>query len=107
MMVESTDSLKIDLSIILPTLNEVESVSVTLSVLEDLLQGVAFELIVVDDDSTDATAEEATATAQAHHQNTTAMFSLLRAGPRPADERWVGKNWACTCAMQGVQSEWV
>ena len=41
MMVESTDPLKIDLSIILPTLNEVESVPVTLSVLEELLQGVA------------------------------------------------------------------
>ena len=52
-MVESTDPLKIDLSIILPTLNEVESVPVTLSVLEELLQGVTFELIVVDDDSSD------------------------------------------------------
>ena len=55
MMVESKDPLKIDLSIILPTLNEVESVTVTLSVLEELLQGVAFELIVVDDNSSDGT----------------------------------------------------
>ncbi|MEE3122259.1 MAG: glycosyltransferase [SAR324 cluster bacterium] len=47
--------MKVDLSIILPTLNEVESVPVTLSYLEKLLEAVDFELIVVDDDSTDGT----------------------------------------------------
>ena len=34
-------------------------------------------------------------------------FDLLQAGPRPNGERWVGKNWARTRAMQQVQAEWV
>ena len=95
-------------TVIIPAFNEAGNIGPCLaSVLCSLPPCQNWRVVVVDDDSTDATAEEATATAQAHHQNTTAMFSLLRAGPRPADERWVGKNWACTCAMQGVQSEWV
>ena len=54
-VVERKGFLKVDLSIILPTLNEVESVPVTLSHLEKLLEAVDFELIVVDDDSSDGT----------------------------------------------------
>ena len=54
-VVERKGFLKVDLSIILPTLNEVESVPVSLSYLEKLLEAVDFELIVVDDDSTDGT----------------------------------------------------
>jgi hypothetical protein len=34
-------------------------------------------------------------------------FTLLDAGPRPAGERWVGKNWACSVAVEQLQSEWV
>ena len=55
MVLERKGFLKVDLSIILPTLNEVESVPVTLSYLEKLLEAVDFELIVVDDNSTDGT----------------------------------------------------
>jgi cellulose synthase/poly-beta-1,6-N-acetylglucosamine synthase-like glycosyltransferase len=36
-----------------------------------------------------------------------ARFALLDAGPRPAGERWVGKNWACSRAMEQVDSDWV
>jgi hypothetical protein len=34
-------------------------------------------------------------------------FQLLQAGSRPTDQRWVGKNWACTQAAQQIQSEWL
>jgi len=30
-----------------------------------------------------------------------------RPGPRPVGERWVGKNWACSRAMEQVMSAWV
>lgn len=59
-------------------------------------------LVVVDDDSSDATAELARAAAEGESR-----FVLLAAGPRPPGERWVGKNWACHRATQGLNSDWV
>ncbi|MFZ9464243.1 MAG: glycosyltransferase family 2 protein, partial [Vulcanococcus sp.] len=56
-------------------------------------------------ESSDATTAVALAAAQA--SAAPARFSLLAAGPRPAGERWVGKNWACSQAMEQVQSPWV
>ena len=90
MMVESTDSLKIDLSIILPTLNEVESVSVTLSVLEELLQGVAFELIVVDDDSSDGTWQK--------------VLEISRNDPKIRLVRRVHRKGLSTAIMEGFMA---
>jgi hypothetical protein len=63
-------------------------------------------VLLVDDGSSDATAAIATATAAASGADA-ARFTLLEAGPRPSGERWVGKNWACTRAMEQVQSDWV
>ena len=90
MMVESTDSLKIDLSIILPTLNEVESVPVTLSVLEELLQGVAFELIVVDDDSSDGTWQK--------------VLEISRNDPKIRLVRRVHRKGLSTAIMEGFMA---
>ncbi|WP_254927350.1 glycosyltransferase [Cyanobium sp. T1B-Tous] len=59
-------------------------------------------LVVVDDDSGDATADLAQAAAAGDPH-----FVLLQAGPRPPGERWVGKNWACHRACQGLDSDWV
>ena len=90
MMVESTDSLKIDLSIILPTLNEVESVPVTLSVLEELLKGVAFELIVVDDDSSDGTWQK--------------VLEISRNDPKIRLVRRVHRKGLSTAIMEGFMA---
>ena len=90
MMFESTDSLKIDLSIILPTLNEVESVPVTLSVLEELLQGVAFELIVVDDDSSDGTWQK--------------VLEISRNDPKIRLVRRVHRKGLSTAIMEGFMA---
>jgi len=61
-----------------------------------------WSLLVVDDDSSDATAELARAAAAGNPG-----FALLPAGVRPAGERWVGKNWACHRASEQLDSDWV
>ncbi len=50
-------SIQAELSIITPTLNERENIGALLSALEHALEGLEWELIVVDDDSNDGTAE--------------------------------------------------
>ena len=95
------------LTVVIPAYNEAENINVCLeSVLSSTPPCVEWQVLVVDDESSDATAELAAASA-AHLPHTSAGFSLLSAGPRPAAERWVGKNWACTRAMEQVHSDWV
>ena len=95
------------LTVVIPAYNEAENIALCLeSVLSSTPPCVEWQVLVVDDESSDATAELAAASA-AHLPHTSAGFSLLSAGPRPAGERWVGKNWACTRAMEQVHSDWV
>ena len=95
------------LTVVIPAYNEAGNIGACLaSVLNGQPPCVDWEVLVVDDDSTDSTAELAVACA-ARHPQSTARFSVLPAGPRPASERWVGKNWACTRAMEQVRSDWV
>jgi len=60
----------------------------------------------VDDASTDGTAALATAAAAASACPPD-RFALLQAGPRPTDQRWVGKNWACSQAAEQIYSDWL
>ena len=53
----------------------------------------------------DATVSLASATIEATPSQ--AQSSVLQAGPRPSAERWVGKNWACSRAMESVETDWV
>ena len=95
------------LTVVIPAYNEAENIALCLeSVLSSTPPCVEWQVLVVDDESSDATAELAAASA-AHLPHTSAGLSLLSAGPRPAGERWVGKNWACTRAMEQVHSDWV
>lgn len=94
------------LSVVIPAYNEAANIAACLtSVMASLPPCSDWQVMVVDDGSTDATAAlamEAAATSPA-----AARFSLLQAGPRPAGERWVGKNWACTRASEALASEWL
>ena len=95
------------LTVVIPAYNEAGNIG---PCLDSVLSGQSpcrdWHVLVVDDDSSDATAELAVACAARHPQGS-ARFSLLSAGPRPALERWVGKNWACSRAMEQVHSDWV
>jgi len=87
LVLERKGFLKVDLSIILPTLNEVESVPVSLSYLEKLLEAVDFELIVVDDDSTDGTWQK--------------VLEISRNNPRVRLIRRVHRKGLSTAIMEG------
>jgi cellulose synthase/poly-beta-1,6-N-acetylglucosamine synthase-like glycosyltransferase len=95
------------LTVVVPAYNEAANIAACLdSVLRSEDPCSDWRLLLVDDRSTDATvaiAQQAAAACGAKQSR----FELLDAGPRPVDERWVGKNWACSCAMEQVVSEWV
>tara|TARA_B100001093_G_scaffold26633_1_gene23377 strand:+ start:745 stop:1935 length:1191 start_codon:yes stop_codon:yes gene_type:complete len=92
------------LTVVIPAYNEAVNIGACLqSVLDSTSPCTAWSVLVVDDASTDATAEIALRAASDRLE----ICSVLQAGPRPAGERWVGKNWACSRAMEQVTSEWV
>ena len=95
------------LTVVIPAYNEAGNIEVCLShVLASDPPCGDWRVVVVDDASTDATAALATATAAASGCPPD-RFELLQAGPRPTDQRWVGKNWACTQAAEQIQSDWL
>jgi len=93
-------------SVIIPAYNEAANIEACVtSVLESTaLDADQLEVWVVDDQSSDET-KEIVELLQASRQD--ARLKLLAAGARPADEVWVGKNWACTQAMKHVQGEFL
>jgi GT2 family glycosyltransferase len=95
------------LTVVMPAYNEAANVAACLiSVLSSEDPCGDWRVLLVDDRSTDATLAIARQAAGACGASEP-RFALLDAGPRPAGERWVGKNWACSRAMEQVQSEWV
>jgi GT2 family glycosyltransferase len=95
------------LTVVVPAYNEAANIAACLSSIlysEDPCGD--WRVLLVDDCSTDATVAIARQAAGACGA-CAPRFTLLDAGPRPAAERWVGKNWACSVAMEQVQSEWV
>ena len=95
------------LCVVIPAYNEAHNIGPCLSsVLTSAHPCTDWQVLVVDDDSSDDTVQRAIATAH-EHSTGKARFDLLRAGPRPTGERWVGKNWACSRAMDQVSSTWV
>jgi GT2 family glycosyltransferase len=95
------------LTVVVPAYNEAANIAACLtSLLRSEDPCADWRVLLVDDRSSDATlaiAQEAAGACGA----TEPRFSLLDAGPRPVGERWVGKNWACSRAMEQVVSEWV
>jgi cellulose synthase/poly-beta-1,6-N-acetylglucosamine synthase-like glycosyltransferase len=99
---DSMDSFP-SVSVIIPAYNEAANIEACVtSVLESTDQTI--EVLVVDDQSTDETAA-IVHLIQESRQNPRLKF--LAGTPRPTGEVWVGKNWACTQAVQNIQSEFV
>ena len=95
------------LTVVIPAYNESVNIEACLnSVLSSIPPCREWHVIVVDDTSEDDTFALATK-AVASHPGGDQLVQFVQAGPRPTGERWVGKNWACTRAMEYVSSHWV
>lgn len=96
------------LSVVIPAFDEEQNIEGCLThVLMSERPCSRWDVIVVDDQSSDNTvkiAEQAIVTVAGADQP---GATVLQAGPRPKGERWVGKNWGCCQAMEQVNSEWV
>ncbi len=68
-----------DLAVVIPTLNERENIVILLSKLREVLKGIAYEVIVVDDDSPDGTASVVRRLAQ-HQPNVHVLHRVGRRG---------------------------
>ncbi len=91
------------LTVVIPAFNEAHNIADCLgSVLASAPPCRDWSVVVVDDESTDATVENAIRAG-----SNASRFRLIKAGLRPADERWVGKNWACSKAVEQVSSDWL
>ena len=91
------------LTVVIPAFNEAHNIEACVaSVLANQPPCRDWSVLVVDDESTDATVENALRAGSA-----ASHFRLIQAGPRPVNERWVGKNWACSKAVEQVSSEWL
>ena len=93
------------LTVVIPAFNEAGNIQDCLnSVLRSHQPCSDWSVVVVDDASDDQTFELA---CRAAAEEGRGRCSVLQAGPRPDGERWVGKNWACTRAMEQISSDWV
>ena len=91
------------LTVVIPAFNEAHNIEACVaSVLANQPPCRDWSVLVVDDESTDETVERAMRAGSA-----ASHFRLIKAGPRPVNERWVGKNWACSRAVDQVSSEWL
>ncbi|WNZ24572.1 glycosyltransferase [Leptolyngbya sp. NK1-12] len=92
--------------VIVPVYNEAENIeSCLLSILNcTTLPAETLEVWMVNDQSSDST----WAIAQALQQRLNdPRLHLLQGQPRPTGEVWMGKNWACTQAVEQTTSEFL
>ena len=96
------------LTVVIPAFNEANNIEACLThVLMSDKPCSHWEVLVVDDQSSDNTVEIAEQTICTVASADQPCAAVLQAGPRPTGERWVGKNWGCSQAMERVRSEWV
>ncbi len=77
-----------ELTLVVPTLNERENIGPLLSLLDQSLAGVAWEIIFVDDDSRDGTADE--------------VRKIARRDPRVRCLQRIGRRGLSTACIEGV-----
>ena len=95
------------LTVVIPAYNEQDNIARCLSsVLASESPSHHWDVLVVDDGSTDCTADVAGDVIKAC-SNPAIGCRIIASGDRPSGERWVGKNWACSQAMEVVDTPWV
>ncbi|MBD0269920.1 MAG: glycosyltransferase [Cyanobacteria bacterium Co-bin8] len=93
----------LSLAVIIPAYNEADNLRDCVeAALTTELPPAQFKIWIADDQSTDDTGKIAQALAE-EHPNVTA----LTVPPRPSDEIWRGKNWACANAVQQTAADYL
>ncbi len=96
------------LTVVIPAFNEANNIEGCLThVLMSDKPCSHWEVLVVDDQSSDDTVKIAEQTIGTVARADQPVAAVLQAGPRPKGERWVGKNWGCSQAMERIRTEWV
>ncbi|WP_202924944.1 glycosyltransferase [Myxacorys almedinensis] len=93
------------ISVIIPAYNEACTIEACVtSVLESTdLSVEQLEVLVIDDQSTDETAAIVELLQASRQDN---RLHLITGQPRPTDHHWMGKNWACTQAVQQATGDY-
>ncbi|MBD2256440.1 glycosyltransferase family 2 protein [Pseudanabaena sp. FACHB-2040] len=94
----------LSLALIIPAYNEAGNLRacVEAALTTELPAATHFKIWIADDQSTDDTGKIAQALAEEH-----ANVSALTGPPRPSDEIWRGKNWACAHAVQFAETDYL
>ena len=96
------------LTVVIPAFNEANNIEGCLThVLMSDKPCSHWEVLVVDDQSSDDTVKIAEQTIGTVARADQPVAAVLQAGPRPKGERWVGKNCGCSQAMERIRTEWV
>jgi cellulose synthase/poly-beta-1,6-N-acetylglucosamine synthase-like glycosyltransferase len=93
-------------AVIVPAYNEAETIAdcVTAVLQSSDLPAAQLTVWVVDDQSTDATL---TIVQTLQKAQSDPRLRVLTGQPRPTDQVWVGKNWACTQAAEQIESDFL
>ncbi len=96
------------LTIIIPAYNEQINIeSCLLSILNSAKPCIRWKVILVDDESTDNTRDIALKLKDKLKSNSN-IFEIISSGNRPKDEKWVGKNWACSTGYRkSSKDDWI
>ncbi|MEO0806958.1 MAG: glycosyltransferase family 2 protein [Cyanobacteria bacterium J06643_4] len=94
----------VNVSVIIPAYNEAVNIADCLEAVlaNDLSNAVELQVIVADDESTDETASLAKEVAAGDDR--ALVFTVP---PRPDDEVWRGKNWACDRAVEKATGDYL
>ncbi len=95
------------LTVVIPAYNESSNIEKCITcLLKSKSPSKKWKILLIDDCSTDNTVQLANNIGE-QLSIPRERFEVINAGPRPKGERWVGKNWACTIAMEKVNTPWV
>ncbi len=104
---DSLKPIETSLAVIIPTYNEEKNIRNCLSALSKIkTPSKEFKILILDDSSVDGTikaAEKCKEELFQENQN----IEIIKAGKRPIDRNWVGKNWACYIGSKGIKTEFI
>jgi len=102
-----SDPIETSLSIIIPTYNEEDNIKNCLTSLSRIkIPSNEFKILVIDDSSIDGTIKNAEKCKKELFGDQS-LVEIIKAGERPKDKNWVGKNWACYVGSKRVNSQFI